>query len=357
MLEINNFRNISFLQFKNRNYTVLTGDDEILLKNICDSIYFYFSEKKISKADKSLDDSKLNIVNYFSRKKEPIASKQCIYLSKENIDIEFELGSKSELYSRLNNFFKEKLPTEPLLITINNLIKDLAIEEVTENLSNEITRYSDFKLRFSFGELTSSDLVKKINIEIYKEDEEILLNNLNTFEKLKLNLGILEKENIKDKIFIFLFPERSLSLRELKELKNFLKNLSVNNQVIVATFSKYLFDFSSLDMINIYQENKLKNFLLEDEILDKLEENYPILEVKENINNKLKFVLGTYLGDIFYKNIISNKPILENNINFIENYEHIFLLLFYLKLSNIKYQKNIEYDKSSPFSNYIEKLL
>ncbi|NME36154.1 MULTISPECIES: hypothetical protein [Fusobacterium] len=357
MLEINNFRNISFLQFKNRNYTVLTGDDEILLKNICDSIYFYFSGKKIGKNDKNLDDLKLNIVNYFSRKKEPISSKECIYLDKENLDIEFELGSKSELYSKLNNFFKEKLPTEPLLITINNLIKDLEIEETTENLSKEITKYSNLDIIFSFNELTSSDLVKKINIIIKKENKEIIMNDLSTFEKIKLNLGILEKENIKDKIFIFLFPERSLSLKELMKLKKFLKNLSIDNQVIIATFSKYLFDFSNLDLINIYQENKLKNFLLEDEVINKFEENYPILETEENIKNKLKFVLELYLGEIFYKDTISNKFILDESRCFIENYEYIFLLLFYLKLSNIKYKKDILYDNSSPFSNYIEKLL
>lgn len=73
MIEIKNFRNISSLVIKNRNYTVITGDNEILLKNICDGVYFYFVDKKLGKKDK-IDDSKLEIVNYFSKSKEKISS-------------------------------------------------------------------------------------------------------------------------------------------------------------------------------------------------------------------------------------------------------------------------------------------
>ena len=356
MLEIINFRNISSLIIKNRNYTVITGDNEILLKNICDSIYFYFNEKKLGKNDKN-NDLKFEIINYFSKIKEKISSKQCIYIQNERIEDEFTLGSKTILYSKFSNIFKEKLPTEPILLTINSLIEDLEIEQMTSLISSEISKYSDYDIIFSFEKLSSSDLIKKIKVSISKNKEDVDINNLTSFEKLQINLGILDEETIKDKIYLFLFPEKSMSLNDLKKLKEFLLKLSRTNKVVVATFSKYLFEFSNLDYLNIYQENILKNYLFEEELIEKFEENYPILETKENILLKLKSVLEHYLGDFFYKNKITNNFYFNQEALYINEYEHIFLLLFYLKLSNIYYEKTIIYDKNSPFSNYIEKEL
>lgn len=356
MIEIKNFRNISSLVIKNRNYTVITGDNEILLKNICDGIYFYFTDKKLGKKDR-IDDSKFEIVNYFSKLKEKISSKQCIYFSLEKLEEEFDLGSKTELYLKFTNLFKEKLPTEPILITINSLIQDLEIDKLTSDIASEISKYSDYQINFSFEKLTSSDLIKKIKILISKNENDIEINNLTSFEKLKLTLGILDEESIKDKIYIFLFPEKNIPIKELKNLKSFLIDLAEKNKVIVATFSKYLFDYSNLDFLNIYYENKLKNFLLEEEVIKIIEENYPILKTKENILQELKIVLKVYLGEFFYKNKITNKFSFEEDILYINEYEHIFLLLFYLKLSNINYKKDIFYDKKSPFSNYIEEKL
>lgn len=356
MLEIKNFRNISSLTLKNRNYTVITGDNEILLKNICDSIYSYFNEKKLGKNDKT-NDLKFEIINYFSKIKEKISSKQCIYIQNERIEDEFTLGSKTILYSKFSNIFKEKLPTEPILLTINSLIEDLGIEKMTSLISSEISQYSDYNIIFSFEKLSSSDLIKKIKISISKNEENIDIDSLTSFEKLQINLGILDIDTIKDKIYIFLFPEKNISLMELKKLKDFLLKLSKNNKIIIATFSKYLFEFSSLDYINIYQENILKNYLFEEELIKKFEENYPILETKENILLKLKSVLECYLGDFFYKNKITNDFSFNQDALYINEYEHIFLLLFYLKLSNIYYEKTIICDKNSPFSNYIEKEL
>lgn len=356
MLEIINFRNISSLIIKNRNYTVITGDNEILLKNICDSIYFYFNEKKLGKNDKN-NDLKFEIINYFSKVKEKISSKQCIYIQNERIEDEFALGSKTILYSKFSNIFKEKLPTEPILLTINSLIEDLEIEQMTSLISSEISKYSDYDIIFSFEKLSSSDLIKKIKVSISKNKEDVDINNLTSFEKLQINLGILDEEIIKDKIYLFLFPEKSMSLNDLKKLKEFLLKLSRTNKVVVATFSKYLFEFSNLDYLNIYQENILKNYLLEEELIRKFEDNYPILETKENILLKLKSVLEYYLGDFFYKNKITNNFSFNQDALHINEYEHIFLLLFYLKLSNIHYEKTIIYNKNSPFSNYIEKEL
>ena len=356
MIEIKNFRNIPSLIMKNRNYTVITGDDEILLKDICDSIYFYYNDKKLGKKDK-INDLKLEIVNYFSKVKEKVSSKQCIYFFQEKIEEEFDLGSKTVLYSRFNNLFKEKLPTEPILITINSLIEDLEIDKFTLDTVSEISKYSDYQLKFSFDKLTSSDLIKKIKISVLKDENDIEINNLTSFEKLKITLGILDEETIKDKIYIFLFPEKNISIKELKELKKFLLELSKNNKIIIATFSKYLFEFSSLDNLNIYQNKELKNLFFEEELIKVFEENYPIFETKENISQKLKSVLNIYLGEFFYKNKITNKFSLEEENLYINDYEHIFLLLFYLKLSKINYQKDIEYNHRSPFSNYIEEKL
>lgn len=46
MLEIENFRSINKIQLKDNNYNVLTGDNEILLKDICEAVDIYFNNKK-----------------------------------------------------------------------------------------------------------------------------------------------------------------------------------------------------------------------------------------------------------------------------------------------------------------------
>lgn len=45
MLEIQNYKSINSVLLKNRNYTTLIGDDEILLQNICESINNYYNKK------------------------------------------------------------------------------------------------------------------------------------------------------------------------------------------------------------------------------------------------------------------------------------------------------------------------
>lgn len=156
MLEIQNYKNINSVLLKNRNYTTLIGDDEILLQNICEGISDYYNKK----GDKQKEE-KLNLCNFFSKIKEPISSKNCIYIADENLDSEFGLGAKSELTSKLTKLFKEKIPIEPTLITINSLIEDLQLEESTVQMSENISKYSKHKLKFSFEKLTASDFIKK----------------------------------------------------------------------------------------------------------------------------------------------------------------------------------------------------
>lgn len=331
---------------KNRNYIILTGDNEVFLKNICENLNNYFNKKgKILK-----DKDKVEVFNYYSKIKESISSKNVIFLDEERLESEFEIGSKSSLYAKLNDYFKENIPIEPTLITINSLIEELNIEEGTMKLVENISKYSDKKFELSFLKLTASDFIKKIEIKC----DEVL----DSFERLKLYLGILEKEEEnKEKIYIFVFPERNIPPSKLKDVKKFFQLLSEKNKVILTTFCKEFLNFTELDNINIYIKNQLSNTLLEEEILKILEENYPLFSTREEIEKKLKYVLRNFLFEaLSYKKITNLIEYEEENI-FIQDYEMIFLLLSYLKLSNIPYFKNINYNNLSPFSNYIEKNL
>ena len=245
------------------------------------------------------------------------------------------------------------MPIEPILVTINSLIEDLELEESTIEMSDNISKYSKHKIKFSFEKLAPSDFIKKIRIDF--EEDEIILKEI---EKLKLYLGIMDKNELnKENIYIFLFPERKIPPQDIRELKNFLLKLAEKNQVIVATFSKYLLNFSELDSINLYLNNKLKNLDFEEEIIKKVEEEYPILKNSNEIREKLKYILQKYLFEILVCNKVSNKIFSESENIFIPDYESLFLFLIYLKLSNIPYIKDINFDKTSPFSNYIEKRL
>lgn len=327
------------------NYITITGDNEKILEDICSGVYNYYSGKK---------GEEIKIRNYYTKKDEQISSKHCIYINETNLENEIELGSKTYFHSKLNRLFKEKIPIEPTLITINSLIQDLELEESTQSLTSEISKFSDYKIKIIFDKLTSTDFIKKAKITL--ENKEII-ESLDYFEKFKIYLGILD-ENIlnKEKIYIFLFPEKNIPINKLKNLKEFLFELAINNQVIVATFSKYLMDFQNFNTINIYMDNKLKNILLEEELLNEFENNYPISLDKSEIKQKLSFVLEKYLWEIFFCNKISNKIYSKDSI-YISSYEVIFLLLFFLKLSNIPYSKEIEYNSKSPFSNYIKEKL
>lgn len=331
---------------KNRNYMVLTGDNEVFLKNICESLNNYFNKKgKILK-----DKDKVEVFNYYSKIKESISSKNVIFLDGERLESEFEIGSKSNLYAKLNAYFKENISIEPTLITINSLIEELNIEEGTMKLVENISKYSNKKIELSFLKLTATDFIKKIEI---KCDEE-----LDSFERLKLYLGILEEEQEnKEKIYIFVFPERNIPPSKLKDVKKFFQLLSEKNKVILTTFSKEFINFRELDSINIYIKNQLCNTLLEEEILKILEENYPLFSNREEIERKLKYVLQHFLFEALSYKKITNLIEYDEDSIFIQDYEMIFLLLFYLKLSNIPYFKNINYNTLSPFSNYIEKNL
>lgn len=360
MLEIENFRSIDKILIKDTNYNILTGDNEVLLKDICEAVDIYFNGKKISKWDKEINDKSLIIQDYFSKEREKTSSKCSILIKKENIEEELLLGSKTILYNTFSNFFKTTLLTEPVIMTINSLIKDLNLEENIISFNDELTKYTDVKFKIELEELGISDFIKKMTIIPEINEKSISLLSLNSFEKLKLQVGISEK-NIdtigKDKIYIFIFPEKNLSLKELKKLKDFLYELSKNNKVIVATFSNYLFDYSKTDNINIYFENQLSNSFLEEEILKDLEMNYPVLLPNEEILKKLKFVLKQYLLFSLSNNIITNKFSECEDILYIENFEYIYLLLFYLKKSKIPYIKDLNYDYNSLFSNYIEEKL
>lgn len=360
MLEIENFRSIGKVLMKDTNYTVLTGDNEILLKDICDAVDIYFNDRRISKCDKEINDKILVIQNYFSKEKEKISSKCSILIEEERINEEIQLGAKTVLYSAFNTFFKNTLLTEPLIMTINSLIKDLNLEENIVSFNEELTKYSDIKFKIELEEMSITDFIKKIKIETEFNEKDINLLSLNSFEKLKLQIGIAEKNTNsigKDKIYIFVFPEKNLSMSELKKLKIFFTKIAEKNKIIIATFSKYFFDFSNLDNINIYYENKLLNNFSEEEFIYELEMSYPVLKSKDEIFSRLKFVLSQYLSECLFNKTITNKFLDLEDILYIENFEFIFLLLFYLNKCEIPYIKNLIYDDNSPFSEYIKEKL
>lgn len=360
MLEIENFRSIDRILMKDTNYTVLTGDNEVLLKDICAAIDIYFNDKRISKCNKEINDKTLVVQNYFSKEKEKISSKCSILIEEERISEEIQLGSKTALYNAFNTFFKNTLLTEPLIMTINSLIKDLNLEENIVSFNEELAKYSDVKFKIELEEMSITDFIKKIKIRTEFNEKDINLLSLNSFEKLKLQIGIAEK-NIdtvdKDKIYIFLFPEKNLSMSELKKLKIFFNKMAEKNKIIIATFSKYFFDFSNLDNINIYHENKLLNNFSEEEFMCELEMNYSVLKSKDEIFMRLKFVLSQYLSECLFNKTITNKFLDSEDILYIENFEFIFLLLFYLNKCQIPYIKDLNYDDNSPFSEYIKEKL
>lgn len=360
MLEIENFRSINKILIKDTNYTVLTGDNEVLLKDICEAVDIYFNDKRISKCDKEINEKTLVIQNYFSKEKEKISSKCSILIKEENITEEIQLGAKTTLYNAFNTFFKNTLLTEPLIVTINSLIKDLNLEENIVSFNEELTKYSDVKFKIELEEMSITDFIKKIKIETEIDEKNINLLSLNSFEKLKLQIGIAEK-NInskgKDKIYIFIFPEKNLSISDLKKLKLFFNKIAEKNKIIIATFSKYFFDFSNLDNINIYYKNKLLNNFAEEELIQELEMNYPILRSKDEIFKKLRFVLSQYLSECLFNKTITNSFLNLGDVLYIENFEFIFLLLFYLHKCQIPYIKNLNYDDNSPFSAYIKEKL
>ena len=360
MLEIENFRSINKILLKNRNYNVLTGDNEVLLVDICEALDMYYNKKRKSKVDKELNDNNLMIYNYFSKEKEKISSRCVICVGGENLEEELQLGSKTLLNSVFNKLLKIILVTEPLLITANSLLKELNLTEAVSELNKNISQYSDVKFEISIKELTASDIIKKMEIHPVYQNEYLYMKSMSEFEKLKLQTGIIEQSvdvDGKDKIYIFVFPENKIALKDMPKLRNFLLELAKENKVIVATFSKYLFDFSTLDNINIYINSKLTNSFSEDEIINEIYENYPVLKSKSEINALLSFVLKNYLSDVLLGNTITNKFFCELDNVFIENYEFIFLLLYYLKKIRLSYKLNLNYDPTSPFSNYIEEKL
>ncbi|MBM6823260.1 hypothetical protein, partial [Fusobacterium mortiferum] len=134
------------------------------------------------------------------------------YIADENLDSELGLGTKTELTSKLTKLFKEKMPIEPILVTINSLIEDLELEESTIEMSDNISKYSKHKIKFSFEKLAPSDFIKKIRIDF--EEDEIILKEI---EKLKLYLGIMDKNELnKENIYIFLFPERKIPPQDIR---------------------------------------------------------------------------------------------------------------------------------------------
>lgn len=353
MYLIENYRMIEKLKIKKNNYIVLTGDDTLYLKDICLAFYSYFENKKITKENKEINEKKLYITNFFTGEKEQVSSKKIIFIENNFLEEELELGSKTLLYSLLNEYFKEKIPIEPSLRTLNNLLSDFSEEEIFEELENKISKFSNYNFNFIFKEFTANDIIKKIDIIFMNNNKKHEVYMISNLDKLKLKLSIYDKENEEfEKIYIFYLPENNLSVKEQKDLKIFLKEISKKATVIVATTSKYLYD-SNFDSLNIIIDKKLKNILKENEFLEEILLEYPLEKEKNDFKFKMNYLIKNYINDIIYGSIITNKDNLREESVFFSSEEDIFLLIYFLKHSNIAYKTDLEFTKESVFSNYI----
>lgn len=347
---IENYKSIDKIYLKKANYTVIIGDNSNYLKEICEAIYCYFNEKKIT------SDKKMYITDKNTGEKEQISSKEVIFLENNELNTELELGSKTILYSKILAFFKEKMPIEPSLITLNTLLENFSFDNVAKEFQNRFTEYSEYKLEFLFELFTPTDIVKKINFNFFKEDIEEKYENISNIEKLKIKLSIFDSEiTPKEKIYVFYYPENNFTAKEISSLKIFLYKLSLINNVIVVTSSKYLLD-EPLDSLNIIIENTLINGMLEEEIICELIEEYPLLPIKEEILHKLRILVRKNIIELILKTKITNK---KENDNFeylyLDSEEEIFLILYYLKKMNYPYEVDLDFKEHCVFSNYIKK--
>ncbi len=357
MYRIENFRTIDNILLKKSNYSILFGDNPILLYDICASIDYYFSQKRLTKEDKLLNENSLSITDFENGEKIQVSSVDSIFFSNNSIENEITLGTKTNLYKLLSEKLKEKMDIEPQLITMNSLLEDIDLEEFSQELKKKITKYSDYEIFFAISPLSASDIVKKIEVSfLQNENEEIHSYLIENLEKFKLKIGIFEEMygEDTDKVYIFYYPENNLSIEEQKKLKFFLKNISKEHKIIIATSSKYLFDFEYLDNLNLYFGSKLVNAKSEEEILESLYNEYPLFLEKKEINKKLKFVLSHYLLDMLNDFELTNKIKSESEIVYLTDYEFVFLLIYYLDFFAIKYSIDISYDNENVFSNYIK---
>ena len=354
MYLIENYRAIERIKIKKHNYIVLTGDDTLFLKDICFAFYDYFESKKIIKENKDINEKKLYITNFLTGEKEQISSQRAIFIKNNDLQDELELGSKTILHSLLSAYFKEKMPIEPSLRTFNTLLSNFSEEEIFEKLEKELSKFSEYKFDFTFKEFTPNDIIKKIEVNFIRSEVEYQSFSISNLDKLKLKLSLYDKEEESlEKIYIFYLPENDLSVKEQRELKIFFDELSKNSTVIVATTSKYLFDLS-FDSLNIIIDKKLKNNLKAEEFLEKMALEYPLEKTKEKFKVKMNHLIKSYINDIISGSIITNKrDIIEDSI-FFSSDEEIFLLLYFLKKSDIKYKTDFNFLDETVFSNYIK---
>lgn len=352
MYILENISGTSNIKIKKSNYISIITDKTELSRKILEGFYNYFSEKRLSSEEKVL------ITDYFTGEKEQISSKYPIYIENSEIDFEVELGSKSILHQRILGYFKQKFPIEPVFLTLNTLMDNFFLEDVSEKFKSEFTIYSNYKIDFEFSSFGPSDLIKKINIKYKLDEDEQNLNQISNFEKIKLKLSMYEIGDIiknREKIYIFYYPERLLTISEIKKLKLFLKDLTIKSStVILATNSKYLLG-DNLEEINIIKDQKLLNFQKIDILRQKYLENYPKLEEWDYIEKRLVYLLKNNIFENFEDLRITNK--LKNDIDeiFFKSYEDIFIAVFYLKQIGISYDLDITYDDRCVFSNYIKK--
>lgn len=352
MYRIENLEHDRIVLLKKSNYISIIADEVVFSNKICEAIYDYYSNKK------GTGDKKVMINNSETGEREQISSKFPIFISDNNLDSEVELGVKTVMYQRVLDYLKEKYPIEPVFLTLNTIMESFFLEEVTENFKKEFSIHSDYNLEFEFKDFSPVEIAKKIEVKYFLDSKEQPIDEISNYEKLKLEVSlheIKEKIETREKIYIFYYPERLLSISEIKRLKIFLSSLIQDkNIIVVATNSKYLLG-DTLDSINIFKNKKLLSFEKDEELGSIFLENYPVLKEWSYIRNRLLFLIKNYFIENYEDIRITNK--IKNDIDelYLQSFEDIFIFVFYLKQLGLEYGLDIDYDETSVFSNYIKK--
>ncbi|MBW4258565.1 hypothetical protein KTG15_12845 [Methanobacterium sp. YSL] len=108
--------------------------------------------------------------------------------SRFDIDYDLKLGSKSVSLKYMESTMVN-IEYEPLIQTINNLMKDL--EVMVEDLLNVID--SDIEFKVNLPEMSLKTILKLIELNLYKDDSKMNMYDINILSSIELQTKIIKK--------------------------------------------------------------------------------------------------------------------------------------------------------------------
>lgn len=108
--------------------------------------------------------------------------------SRFDIDYDLKLGSKSVSLKYMESTMVN-IEYEPLIQTINNLMKDL--EVMVEYLLNVII--SDIEFKVNLPEMSLKTILKLIELNLYKDDSKMNMYDINILRSIELQTKIIKK--------------------------------------------------------------------------------------------------------------------------------------------------------------------